>query len=301
MQLPKGKKINELAITAPSLLWQMLFYAIPTFIIFLMAFKPADIYGGIGSGWTFSTILDLGDPNYPAIIWRTLWLSALSTAICIVVAVPIGYNLARCAKKWREVLLMLIIVPFWTNFLIRIFAWKVLLHPDGPLKKALLFLHLVSPDSTFLYNPWAVLAVMVYTYLPFAILPIYAAAEKFDFALMEAAQDLGASRFQAFRKIFLPGISAGIWTALVVVLIPSLGSYLIPDLVGGPSSEMLGDKIAQRTFIDRNLPHASALSAILMLAVLIPIIIAIALKAKIGGEPSSPRPKSASPGARTTK
>ncbi len=277
-----GRRLaNELAVTAPSLLWQMLFYAIPTFIVFLMAFKPSDPYGGIGDGWTFSTLLELGNPNYPAIIWRTVWLSCLSTAICILLAIPIGYNLARVDKKWRELLLLLIIVPFWTNFLIRIFAWKVLLHPDGPLKKLLSFLHLVSPDATFLYNPWAVLAVMVYTYLPFAILPIYAAAEKFDFSLMEAAQDLGATRFQSFRKIFLPGISRGVWTALVVVLVPALGSYLIPDLVGGPSSEMIGDKIAQRTFIDRNLPHASALSAILMMAVIVPIAVAIFLKAKL--------------------
>jgi spermidine/putrescine transport system permease protein len=281
MKTPGKRFINELAVSSPSLLWQMLFYAIPTFIVFLMVFKPADPYGGIGEGWTFATLAELGNPNYPSIIWRTLWLSVLSTAICLLVAIPVGYNLARCGRRWREFILMLIIVPFWTNFLIRIFAWKVLLHPDGPLKKAMLALHLVSPDATFLYNPWAVLAVMVYTYLPFAILPVYAAAEKFDFSLMEAAQDLGATRFHSFLHIFLPGISRGVWTALVVVLIPSLGAYLIPDLVGGPNSEMIGDKIAQRTFIDRNLPHASALSAILMLAVMVPLVVAVILKFKL--------------------
>jgi len=278
----RRRLLDELFLSSPSVLWQTVFYAIPTFIVFMMAFKPADPYGGIGEGWTLGSIWDLGNPNYPLIVWRTLWLSSAATAICLALAIPIGYNLARVDRKWRSVLLMFIIVPFWTNFLIRIFAWKVLLHPDGPLKSLLSALHLVSPDATFLYNPWAVLMVMVYTYLPFAILPVYAAAEKFDFSLMEAAQDLGATRFQAFRKIFIPGIGRGVWTALVVVLIPALGSYLIPDLVGGPSSEMLGDKIAQRAFVDRNLPHASALSAILMLAVLLPVLAAILLRTGLG-------------------
>jgi ABC-type Fe3+ transport system permease subunit len=122
---------------------------------------------------------------------------------------------------------------------------------------------------------------MVYTFLPFTILPIYAAAEKFDFRLVEAARDLGARPFQAFRKVFLPGIRRGVLTAVLVVFIPALGSYIIPDLVGGPGSEMLGNKIAQRVFTDRNLPHAAALSAVLVLAVLAPLVAVLALQAVI--------------------
>ena len=141
-----------------------------------------------------------------------------------------------------------------------------------------MFLHLADNSTMLLYNQWAVLTVMVYTYLPFAILPIYSAAEKFDFSLLDAAKDLGASSFYAFRNIFLPSISKGIGTAIMVVLIPALGAYLIPDLVGGPTSELIGDKIAQRVFIDRNLPHASALSALLMLAVFVPMLIGLAIK-----------------------
>ena len=151
----------------------------------------------------------------------------------------------------------------------------MLLHAEGPLAHFLTFLGLLKPDATLLYNPWAVLAVMVYSYLPFAILPVYAAAEKFDFSLIDAAQDLGATRLQAFYRVFLPGISRGIWTAVIVVLIPAFGAYLIPDLVGGTASELIGDKIAQRTFIDRNLPHASALSALLMFVVMIPIFFVV--------------------------
>ena len=174
----------------------------------------------------------------------------------------------------REIFLVLVIVPFWTNFLIRIIAWKVLLHPDGFIKKILVTLSLADANSILLYRPETVLIVLVYSHLPFAILPIYAAAEKFDFSLIEAARDLGASRFQAFRKVFIPGISSGIVAAFIVVLIPSLGSYVIPELVGGASVEMIGSKIAQRSFVDRNLPHASALSALLMLTVFIPIFFA---------------------------
>lgn len=262
----------------PSFVWLILFYALPVFIVFLLAFKPVDPFGGIGAGWTLHTIQDLSNPSYPSIIWRTIWLGIVSTLVCILVAVPIAYHLSRMAPRTRSIVLMLIIVPFWTNFLIRIYAWKVFLHPDGILKKVLVFIGLIPEETMLLYNQWAVLAVMIYTYLPFAILPIYAAADKFDFALLDAAKDLGASAFQAFRKVFVPGVSKGIWTAVMVVLIPAFGAYLIPDLVGGPTSELIGDKIAQRVFTERNPPHASALSAVLMLAVFIPLILTVWLR-----------------------
>ena len=173
---------------------------------------------------------------------------------------------------------MLIIVPFWTSFLVRVFAWKSLLHPEGPVKKLLVMAGLAGPGTPLLYNSGAVVLVTVYAYLPFTILPIYAAAEKFDFELLEAARDLGASRFQAFRRVFLPGIRTGLLTGLLFVLIPALGSYVIPDLVGGTGGEMIGNRIAQRVFVDRNLPQASALSALLILAVLVPLAAVLALE-----------------------
>ena len=249
---------------APSFVWLVIFYALPVLIVFLLAFKPVDSYGGIGSGWTMKTIQDLGNPSYPAIIWRTLWLGVVSTAICIAVAIPISYQLSRMSTRAKNIFLLLIIVPFWTNFLIRIYAWKVFLHPDGIFKKLLVLIGLIPDSAMLLYNQWAVLAVMVYTYIPFAVLPIYASAEKFDFSLLDAAKDLGASSFYAFRRVFLPGVAKG--------------AYLIPDLVGGPASELVGDKIAQRVFIDRNLPHASALSALLMLAVFLPLVCVLWLR-----------------------
>ncbi|MBN1570017.1 MAG: ABC transporter permease [Acidobacteria bacterium] len=282
MRIARNKKVQEWLVTAPSLFWLILLFLIPTLIVFAITFKPADLYGGIGAGWTLETLYSLANPNYPAIIWRTLYLSLLTTAACIVLATPAGYCLARTDRRWRQILMLLVIVPFWTSFLIRIFAWKTLLHPESLIKKGLVFLHMVRPEASLLYNASAVWLVMVYTFLPFAILPIYAAAEKFDFRLLEAAQDLGARRWQSFLYVFLPGIRRGLWTAVLVVFIPALGSYVIPDIVGGPSGEMLGNKIAQRVFVDRNLPHAGGLSSLLILAVLLPLLAVLVLQKKKG-------------------
>lgn len=267
-------KWNEWLLTFPSFSWLLTFFLIPTLIVFAYAFRPYDIEGGVGEGWTLETIASLANPSYFILIFRTLWLSLLTTFFCVILALPIGYELAILSKRWRHLLLLIIVMPFWSSFLIRIFAWKTLLHPEGFFKKMLVALHLVEPTTTLLYNSGAVLLVMVYTYLPFAILPIYAASAKFNFQLIEAAMDLGASRGQAFFKIFLPGIHKGILSAMVMVFVPAIGAYVIPDLVGGTSSEMIGNRIAQRTFIDRNLPQASALSALLALVILLPLSLA---------------------------
>jgi spermidine/putrescine transport system permease protein len=270
--------LEELIVTTPSAAWLVLFFLVPTLIVFGMSFRPADPYGGLGEGWTWSTWRGLQNPSYPLIAWRTLWMSVLTTGICLLVGVPVGYAMARAPRRWRSLLLLLVVIPFWTNFLIRVFAWKVLLHPEGLVKRALAALHLVAGDTSLLYRPEAVLLVLVYTSIPFAILPIYAAAEKFDFSLLEAARDLGCGKTLAFAKVFLPGISRGLWTATAMVFIPALGAYVIPDLMGGPSGEMLGSKIAQRVFVDRNLPHASALSTLLAIAVLAPMALALYLQ-----------------------
>lgn len=264
-------KTYEWLLTVPSLVWLVLLFLIPTLMIFAITFKPPDQFGGFAPGWTLKTIASLAQPNYPAIIWRTIYLSVLTTIFSILLATPVGYYIARLTGRWRQIVLLLVIVPFWTSFLVRIFAWKILLHPDGTIKKVLVMLHFIHPDTSLLYNSGAVLLVMIYNFLPFAILPIYAAAAKFDFRLVEAAQDLGAHKFQSFMQVFIPGIWRGLITAILMVFIPALGSYVIPDIVGGPSGEMIGNKIAQRVFVDRNLPHASGLSAFLTLAVLIPM------------------------------
>ena len=266
------RTLREVLLTIPSFVWLTIFFLLPTVIIFAIAFKPASFDGRVAEGWTWRTLLSLRNPNYPEIIWRTIWLSLATTIISLAASIPIAYYIARCAAWKRNLILFLTIIPFWTSFLIRIFAWKAVLHPDGFLKQALVFLHLIENDTLLLYRPEAVLVVMIYTELPFAILPIYAAAEKFDFALIEAALDLGASKLKAFFDVFIPGIKSGIVSACLMVLIPSFGSYVVPDVVGGLGSEMIGNVIVARTFTDRNLPAASALASVLILTLLIPML-----------------------------
>lgn len=263
---------NEFALTFPSFTWLILFFLIPTIIVFALAFRPFDIYGSILPGWTLDTIKALYNPYYVKVFWRTFWMSILTTMICLSLALPMAYYMARTTPRMRKLFLFLVVVPFWSSFLIRIFAWKSLLHPEGFLKKMLIAMHIVSPETSLLYNSGAVLLVMVYSYLPFAILPIYAAAEKFNYQLLEAAHDLGSTRLQSFFKVFVPGIRTGLVTALLMVFIPALGAYVIPDVVGGTESEMIGNKIAQRIFVERNLPLASALSAFLALVVFFPML-----------------------------
>jgi len=278
-----ARRRAEWLLTTPSLGWLAVLVLLPTLIVFAIAFKPADPFGGIGAGWTLDTLRGLARSSYLGIAWRTLYLSLLATAACLCLATPMSYFMARAPRRWQRRLLLLVVVPFWTCFLVRVFAWKVLLHPDGALKHALSALGLVSYTATLLYTPGAVLLVMVYTSLPFAVLPIYAAAEKFDFKLLEAARDLGATSLGAFWAVFMPGIRRGILSAALLVFIPSLGSYIIPDIVGGPSQVMIGNVIAQRVFSDRNLPHAAALSAALTLAVLAPMLAALLLRRKETG------------------
>jgi spermidine/putrescine transport system permease protein len=267
------RRKNEAILTAPTLLWLILFFVVPSFAMVVISFRPASIYGGVGEGWTLDAWRALGNPNYPIILWRTVWLSLVTTVICLALALPIAFVLGRMQGKWRAILLMIVIVPFWTNFVIRVAAWRILLHPEGMLRQGLVSLGIIGPDTLLLYNEGAVLMVMVYTYLPFAILPLYAAAERFDYSLLEAARDLGASGFTAVTRVFIPGISRGLLTAMALVLIPALGSYVIPDLVGGPGDEMIGNKIAQRTLGDRNLPQAATLSVALLVITLIPMIV----------------------------
>jgi ABC-type spermidine/putrescine transport system permease subunit I len=263
----------EILATLPSFIWLAVFVFIPLVIIFTMAFKPALAAGGIGEGWSLEAVRALGDPVYPGLLLRTVVISVIVTALCLVLALPVAWCLARLAPKWRTRVLMLIIIPFWTNFIIRVFAWQQILHAEGSIAGVFRGLGILGENDRLLGNAAAVVVVSVYTYLPFAILPIFAAAEKFDFHLIDAARDLGARPFRAFCSVFLPGIRQGVVTAVLIVFIPMLGSYVIPDMVGGTDSQMIGNKIAQRNFNDRNLPQAAALSGALTLLVLIPMLL----------------------------
>lgn len=263
----------ELLATAPSFLWLVMFVLVPVAIIFAIAFRPALPAGGIGEGWSMDAIRALADPSYPALFLRTIYVAALTTLLCIAASLPVTYAMARLTPVWRSRVLLLVIVPFWTNFVIRVFAWQQILHAQGYLAEVLRFLGILGGNDRLLGNLTAVVIVSVYTYLPFAILPLFAAAEKFDFGLLDAARDLGAKPLRAFFSVFVPGIRQGVITAFLVVFIPMLGSYVVPDMVGGTKTQMLGNKIAQRNFTDRNLPEAAALSGALALLVMAPMFL----------------------------
>ena len=278
---------REYLLTLPSLAWMMAFFAIPAGLVISMAFRPSDLRGGVGEGWSLETLKALAEADYLPVVWRTVWMSALTMIICVSLALPMAFHMARVGETWRRLLLLLVVVPFLTNFIIRIFAWKTLLHPEGALTQFLIRCGLVSEDVMLLNNAGAVLLVFVYTQLPFAILPLFAAAEKFEFHLLDAARDLGASPWQAFVRVFVPGLRHGILSACLMVFVCALGQYVIPQFVGGPGDEMLGNKITQRAFGDRNLPHASALASCLMLAVLVPMLITAIARRLSGKEAAS--------------
>ncbi|MBS0654727.1 MAG: ABC transporter permease [Verrucomicrobia bacterium] len=268
-------------MTLPSYVWLFLFFLVPTLMVFAYALKPYDVQEGVGQGWTLSTMMAIFTPEYITIFWRTLWLSSLTTAICLAIALPLGYGLVRASPKMQKLFLLLVIMPFWSSFLVRIFAWKTLLHPEGFIRNTLTFLHIIGPDTFLLYNLGTVLVVMVYSYLPFAILPIYAQSVKFNYQLIEAAMDAGATQLRAFFSVFLPSIRKGIYTAIVMVFIPAIGAYVIPDVVGGTNSEMIGNIIAQKIFVERNLPQASALSVVLCVLVMSPLALAAYMQKRL--------------------
>ncbi|HBM15684.1 MAG TPA: spermidine/putrescine ABC transporter permease [Lentisphaeria bacterium] len=271
-------KITEILISAPTLSWLTVFFLIPTIMAIIMALRPSNPYGDLLPGWTLENFKTIFSPIYISVVWRTIWVSILSTIICLLFSVPVGYYMARLSEKFRKIILFLVIVPFWTNFLIRIFAWKLILNPDGLIHKTFVFLGIIPSGGSLIYNTGTVILVIIYTYLPFAILPIFAAAERFDFKLLEAARDLGATRWLAFLHIFIPNISKGLMAAAAMVLIPCLGSYVIPDLVGGTNSQMVGNLIANQAFVARNIPMAAAWSTLLMAMILLPLGLILCVK-----------------------
>lgn len=271
-RIPLKRSRHELGTTLPSLGWLAVFMLLPSVLVLVTAFRPTDPSGGIDEGWTLDQFRIFATPAMQEVLWRTVWISGLTTGLCLLLALPVAWFMARVSPVWRARLLLMVIVPFWTNFLIRVFAWNQILHSEGWLARSLRALHLLGDNESLLFSSGAVVLVSVYTYLPFAILPLYAAAEKFDFGLLDAARDLGADAFRAFVSVFIPGIRKGISTALVIVFVPMLGSYVVPDLVGGTDGQMIGNRIAQRNFSDRDFPSASAMSAVLTLAVLLPVL-----------------------------
>jgi spermidine/putrescine transport system permease protein len=242
---------------APQAIWLTVFFAAPLAIIVAYSFMKRDLYGGVLPQASLDAYKALVNPTLVTVTWRTLWVSLAATVLTILIALPCGYSIARSGNQAMR--LFLVIVPFWTNFLIRIYAWIAILGNEGFINDILRLIGL-RDSVQFLYNQEAVILVLVYMYLPYAILPLFSTIDKFDFTLLEAARDLGATRMQAIRKILMPNIRGGMVTAVLFTFIPIFGAYAVPLLVGGKDSYMLGNVIADQVMKTRNWPLASSIS-----------------------------------------
>jgi len=247
----------------PLSLWLLFFFAAPMIIVLVYAFLQRGTYGGVEFVFTLKSFSVFTSRVFIIVFVRTIIISIFITIFTVGLAIPSAYFIAR--SKYKQELLFLIIIPFWTNLLIRIYAWIAILGNNGLVNEFLIWSGISKEPLQLLYNITAVIIISVYTNLPFAILPLYAVIEKFDFSLMEAARDLGATNAEAFFKVFIPNIKSGIVTAVLFTFIPSLGSYAVPRLVGGTKGIMLGDFIARQLLTAKDWPRASAISAILIL------------------------------------
>ena len=200
-------------------------------------------------------------------------IAGISTILVLVIGYPIAYGMARAPRRWQPTLLMLIILPFWTSFLIRVYAWIGILKKEGLLNQALLWLGVIHEPLTILNTNWAVYIGIVYSYLPFMVLPLYAALEKMDESLLEAAADLGCPPLRAFWKITFPLSLPGVVAGCFLVFIPATGEFVIPDLLGGSDTLMIGRTLWTEFFNNRDWPVASAVAVLLLLILVVPIVI----------------------------
>lgn len=283
----KIKNLYGYIYTAPLVFWLTLFFVIPISIILFYSFLKKGLYAGVEYKFSLEAYKALKNPHFLKVMKDTMVISVISTIITVFMAMPTAYYIAR--SKYKSILLFLIIVPFWTSFLIRIFAWIAILGNNGFLNiyfmpyLSSIFNSIIaffggnskiSDSVQIMYTQKAIIIVTVYTYLPYAILPLYATIEKFDFSLIEAARDLGASKSQSIFKVLIPNIKVGITTAVLFTFIPSLGSYAIPKIVGGTEgSTMIGNRIDEYLLVARNWPLASAMAVVLTVATTIAVII----------------------------
>ena len=265
----------------PVAFWISVFFVVPVSIIFLYSFLEKGLYGGVVWRFSIDAYRALSNPTFLTVAFTTIILSVSATIITLLMALPTAYFIARSAFK--NTLLFLVIIPFWTNFLIRIYAWIAILGNNGFLNNFLVSAGITHTYTQFLYNPFAVIIVLVYTYLPFALLPLYSTIEKFDFSLLEAARDLGATKSQSIFRVLLPNIKPGITTAILFTFIPAFGQYAVPQLVGGRNSFMLGNIIARELTVTRNWPLSSSISMALTVITTVGVLIFLRLNRSVSG------------------
>ncbi len=277
--------LRLLVLISPSLLWLLLFFLLPLLLVFAISFGQRGTYGGVRWTLTLDNYARLLDPLYLRIFGRTLWIAGTATLICALIGYPMAFFIATRSPRWRNALLFLLVIPFWTNFLVRMYAWLFLLRDNGPIN--LLWTEgvhaAVASLAAWLPAPlWepilratsvplrlfgtdgAIIVGLVYAWLPDMVLPCYAAVERLDPRLVEAAQDLYATRVRAFLRVVLPLTRSGLITGSVLVFVPCVGAYVTPDLLGGARSVMIGNVIYSQFMMARDYPFGSALSFGLM-------------------------------------
>ena len=256
------------------------FFLVPLLLLFLISFARRDTYGGLAPIGDLGAYLASGKflehyarslhPVYLRIFWRSLWMAVVTTLVCLAASFPIAYYIAVAAPaRRRNLLLGLVVVPFWTSFLIRTYAWMFILRTEGLLNHLLLASGLVHRPLELLYNDFAVLLGLIYGELPFMILPLYASLEKLDRSLLEASADLGAPRRATFWRVTVPISMPGIVAGVVLVFIPSLGQFIVSDLLGGAKSILAGNLIQNQFAVARNKPFGAAVAFELTAAVLL--------------------------------
>jgi putrescine transport system permease protein len=271
-------------------LWLLVFFLVP-FVLVLkislsqtaMALPPYTPVFDILAGWQglrdFAAQLSLdayaliaSDPLYLSSYLKSLQVAAVSTVLLLLIGYPFAYGIARSPRSIQPLLVMLVVLPFWTSFLIRVYAWINILQRDGLFNDVLLSLHIIDAPRAWLATDTAIYIGVVYSYLPFMVLPLYAALEKIDPALLEAAADLGCSRWQAFWRVTVPLSRAGIAAGALLCFIPIVGEFVIPDLLGGSRTQMIGQTLWTEFFSNRDWPVASALAVMLLMVLLVPIL-----------------------------
>ncbi|EKF20590.1 ABC transporter permease subunit [Nitratireductor pacificus] len=288
-----GRLLTILAsrfVIAVPYLWLLVFFLAPFLIVFKISLsEPAiamppyqpvfDLAGGVAAfigklgSLSFGNYLWLAeDPLYVNAYLSSIWIAGVSTAITLAVGYPIAYGMARAPAAIRPILLMLVILPFWTSFLIRVYAWIGILKPEGLLNQLLMFLGVIDTPLVILNTTTAIYIGIVYSYLPFMVLPLYATLEKMDNSLIEAARDLGCPPLSAFWKITFPLSMPGIVAGSMLVFIPAVGEFVIPDLLGGSQTLMIGKTLWSEFFNNRDWPVSSAVAVILLLILIVPIM-----------------------------
>lgn len=277
--------MNRLLIAIPYL-WLLALFLIPFAVVFKISLSDIALsippYTPTAEDGIWNMLSQLDFENYvflseDDLYWKaylsSLWIALVSTVVTLLVGYPMAYAMARAPQEWRPTLLMLVILPFWTSFLIRVYAWVGILSSEGFLNQFLLWIGLIDAPLTILNTQTAVYIGIVYTYLPFMILPIYSALDRMDGSLIEAAEDLGASRVSAFWLVTIPLSKNGIIAGCFLVFIPALGEFVIPSLLGGSGTLMIGKVLFEEFFSNRDWPVASAVAVILLLILVVPLVL----------------------------